>query len=236
MNISSASSFRRTGAGLCLLIGPALLLAASIADPAGGDGGDTGKALRSIVDDPDRTQISLALWMYGFALTALGIIGAVHVIRGRGVTLANIGGALALFGMIMFAALTALTLDDLNAADKLGVGTAEKLSDDRADYWVGALVLIPALVGTLVGFILLGAAIIRSGVAHMAAGVLIIVGILMVPLSEQSKVFNILANLLLLAGWGLVGLKLLTIKDAQWEGREPLESGPPAAAAPPPGA
>jgi hypothetical protein len=160
--------------------------------------------------------------MYGFALTAIGIIGLVHVIRGRGVTLANIGGALALFGMIMFMALFATTLFDLNAADKLGVETAERLSDDfEEDYWAPIVVLIPALLGTLVGFILLAAAIIRSRVVHIAAAIMIVVGILSVPASEESKAVGIIANVLLLGGWGLVGLKLLGMKDEQWEGREP---------------
>ncbi len=234
MNPTKASSFRRTACGLCLLIGPAMILLASILDPAAGEGGETREYLRAIVDDPDMTQVSTALWMYGFALTAIGIIGAVHVIRGRGVTLANIGGAAALIGMIMFMALFASTIHDLNAADKLGVQTAERLSDDLEDYWVPIVVLATALLGTLIGFILLGAALIRSRVVHIAAGGMIILGILMVPASEESQVVNVLANVLLLAGWGLVGLKLLTITDEQWEGRAPIPAEPPTAAVPPP--
>jgi hypothetical protein len=39
---------------------------------------------------------------------------------------------------------------------------------------------------------------------------------------------------LLLGGWGLVGLKLLGMKDEQWDGREPLEPEPAVGAVPPP--
>ncbi len=228
MNLTSASSFRRMACGLLLLIGPALILVASILDPAVGEGGDTDDYLAAIGDDPDMAELSTALWIWGFTLTAIGIIGLVHVIRGRGVVLANIGGALALVGMIMFLPLFATTLHDLNNVEHVGLEVAERLSDDlEEDYWAPLAVLIPALLGTLIGFILLGAAIIRSGVAHVAAGALIIVGILLVPVSEESQVFNVLANLALLGGWGLVGLKLLGMTDAQWEGREPLEpTGP----------
>lgn len=234
MNPTRASSFRRTACGLCLLVGPAMILLAAILDPAGGEGGETGDYLRAIADDPDMAQLSTGLYIYGFALTAIGIIGLVHVIRGRGVTLANIGGAFTLFGMIMFIALFATTIHDLNAVDKLGVETAERLSDDLDDYWVPVIVLIPALLGTLIGFILLAAAIIRSRVVHLAAGVLIIVGILMVPASEESQVINVVANLALLAGWGLVGLRLLTLSDEQWEGRAPIPAEPPTSVVPPP--
>jgi hypothetical protein len=218
MNVGNASSFRRMACGLCLLIGPAMLLVASILDPEAGEDGDKAE-LAALVDDPDITQVSTGLWIWGFALVGIGIVGVVHVIRRRGVVLANIGGVLAIAGMIMFSVLVSTTLHELNNAEHVGVDTAERLSDDLEDYWLGAVVLIPALLGTLVGFILLGAAIIRSQVAHTAAGALIIVGIVAVAALDEFQVGNIVANAILLAGWGLVGLKLLGMKDEEWEGR-----------------
>jgi hypothetical protein len=234
MSISSASSFRRVACGLCLLIGPALILAATIVDPGAGSGGETRDYMEALADDPDMAQLATALWIYGFALMAIGIIGVVHVIRGRGVTLANIGGALALFGMIMFVALVTLTIAQINQAEHVGVETAERLTDDFEDYWVFLVVLAPALLGTLFGFILLASALVRSGLAHIAAPVLIILGVVMIPVSEDSQALAIVANLFLLAGWGLVGLKLLTMKDEQWDGREPIDREPAVGAVPPP--
>jgi hypothetical protein len=224
--------------GLCLLIGPTMLLLATILDPVAGEGGDDDRAyLKALADDPDMAQLSTALWIYGFALVAIGIIGAVHVIRGRGVVLANLGGMLAIFGLIMFVALVTTTVNDINVAENLGVDAGVKLSDSIEDYWVAFVVLVPALLGTLIGFILLGVALIRSKLTHIAAGILIIVGILAVVPSEESQVIGIIANLLLLGGWGLVGLKLLGMSDAQWDGREPLDGDrpeAPLAAGPPP--
>jgi hypothetical protein len=237
LSLKNASSFRRMACGLCLLIGPALLVVASIVEPSSGDGGDTKDYLQALKDDPDMAQLSTALSVWGFALVAIGIVGAVHVIRRRGVVLANLGGALALLGMIFLVALITTTVYDLNQVEHLDLGTADKLNDDLEDYWVGIVILVPALLGTLLGFILLGAAIIRSKVAHIAAGILIIVGIILIPLSEETKALGILANVLLLGGWGLVGLKLLGLTDEQWDGRAPLDSGgpeAPLAAGPPP--
>lgn len=228
MNLTNASRFRRTVAGLLLLIGPMMILIASIVDPATGEGGETKDYLTAIKNDPDMAQVATVLWMWGFALTAIGIIGLVHVIRRRGVVLAHLGGALAVFGMIMFMALFATTIFELNTADKLGVDTAERLSKDLEDYWAPIVILVPALLGTFIGFILLGAAIIRSKVAHIAAGILIIVGIIGVVLTgEASKIPNIIANVLLSIGWGIVGLKLLGMKDEQWDGRAPLDGEGP---------
>lgn len=233
MNLTSASSFRRMACGLCLLVGPAMILLAAILDPAEG-GDDQRKYLQSLKDDPDMAQLSTALYVFGFALVAIGIIGLIHVIRRRGVVLANIGGAFALVGLIMLVALVTTTIEDLNTAEHLELETAAQLEDDIEDYWVAFVILIPALLGTLIGFILLAVAIIRSKIAHVAAGVLIILGILMVPFSEESKVLEVLGNLLLLGGFGMVGLKLLGMTDAQWEDREPLGSGPEAPGSGPP--
>lgn len=211
--------------GLCLLVAPALLLVASIVNPASGSGDDDRKYLKSLADDPDATELSTALFMVGFALMVIAIVGLVHVIRERGVTLANIGGALAIIGSIFFVALQVPTIADLNTVEHVGLDTAEKLNDDVDDYWSAYVVFVPALLGTALGYILLGAAVIRSRIAHLAAGILIIVGLVLIPLTEGMFV----AFLFLLAGFGMVGLKILGMKDEEWDGRVPPAVSPPAA-------
>ena len=222
MNISTATTFRRTVAGLLLLVGPAMILVASIFDPSAGEEDATLAYFQALVDDPDKTQLAVALYVWGFVLTGIGIIGLVHVIRRRGVVLANIGGALGVVGMLLLAVVWVTLLFDLNNGEHLGAETADRLNEDLTeDYWAAFAVFIPAYAGTLFGFLLLGAAIIRSKVAHVAAGALIVVGILVVVLGDTSKAANVVGNVLLLGGWGLVGLKLLGMKDEEWEGRLP---------------
>jgi FtsH-binding integral membrane protein len=204
--------------GLCLLVGPAMILVASIVDPAAGEG-EGRDSLQALRDDPDMAQLATALQIWGFVLVALGLVGVVHVIRRRGVVLANVGGTLAVVGLIMLAALTTTNIEDLNVAEHLNLDTAVALDDDIEDYWVAYVVFVPALLGTVLGFILLAAAIIRSGVAHVAAAVLVLAGVVALAASEESKALAIAANVLLLLGWGLVGLKLLGMTDEQWEDR-----------------
>jgi hypothetical protein len=223
LSLKNASSFRRVACGLCLLAGPALLLVATIVDPSDNSGGDDDhtKYLNSIKDNADAVQLNTALSIAGFALLVFGLTGLVHVIRERGVVLANIGGALAIIGAIFFVALITTNINDLNNAEHLDLKVADKLSDSVDDYWAAYVVFIPALLGTFLGFILLGAAVIRSKVAHVAAGILIIAGIVAVPFSENSDVLGIIASVLLLAGFGMVGLRILGMKDEQWDGRAP---------------
>jgi hypothetical protein len=137
--------------------------------------------------------------------------------------------------MIMLTVLVAGAIQSLNEAEHLDIGVAEQLTKDlQEDYWVAFVVFVPAILGTVLGFILLGAAIIRSRVAHPVAGALIIAGAVGIMVLSASKAGGIAVNALLLAGWGMVGLKLLGLTDEQWDGRAPIEAGPPAAAAPPP--
>jgi len=236
LSLSNASSFRRTLAGLCLLVGPVLLVAASITDPASGGGDNDKEYLQSLKDDPDMVQLSTAFWIAGFATLVGGVVGLVHVIRERGVVLANLGGTLAILGLVMFVALVTTTIYELNNVEHLPLDTADKLSNDIEDYWVGYIILVPALLGTFIGVILLGAAVLRSKLAHPAAGVLMIVGMLALFGSDGGDVVGIIANALLAAGFGLVGLKLLGMTDEQWDGRARL-AAPAGASAPavPPG-
>lgn len=221
VNPSEASTFRRMASGLLLLIGPAMILVASIVDPTAGEDGGSEGYLTALRDDPDMAQLATALWIWGFVLTAIGLVGLVHVIRERGVALANIGGALAIVGMIMFIVLFAGTIHDLNNVEHLGVGTAERLGDDLGDdYWMPDVVRFPAIVGTLAGFVLLAAAIVRSRVIHPVAAVPIVLWVVAIAAGAgSSKAVAIAANVLLLAGWGLAGLKILGMKDEQWDGR-----------------
>jgi hypothetical protein len=230
MRVNQASSFRRMACGLCLMVAPALLLVAEIVDPSSGDSSDR-KHLQSLVDNVHRVELSVALSMVGFALLAIGLVGLVHVIRGRGVTLANIGGALSIIGVIFFVALVSFSLADLNSAVHLGTGPADKLNDTLDDYWPSYVLLVPAIAGTSVGFLLLGAAVIRSRVAHIAAGILVIVGTLLVFGSGgNSDVVGAIGDAALLGGFGMAGLRILGMTDDQWDGRAPLTAGPPPAA------
>lgn len=225
MSLADATSFRRTAGGVCLLLGPLLVLLASILDPTDTDG--AGSDLEYVVElgsNAEMAQLSTALWIVGFAVLAVGIVGLVHVIRERGVVLAHLGGGLAIVGLILFAAYVATTIGDLVAVEKLGTENADKLVDGFEDYWVARLVLIAGFLGTFFGFVLLGAALIRSDRFHDAAGALIIGGILLAAV--QSKLMGIAGDLLLLAGFGMTGLKLLGMSDAEWERRVPSVDAP----------
>lgn len=236
LRLSDARNFRRTAAGICLILGPVLLLINSAITTVGGE--DTAEYLGLVAERRGTEELSAVLGILGFALLIPGIVGALNLLRGRGVVLGHIGGSVAVVGLACFCALLSTSFIDV-AATGPGADTEAYVEIvDNIDEQAGAIVIVAtALLGTLVGFVLLGAAFIRARTAPVWVGILIIVGVIVVgPLGGESdsRVLSVIGNALLLAAYGTVGLILLRQSDEDWDrpalGRAAAESPAPAEA------
>lgn len=223
LNLTNPASFRRSLAAIGLILGPLALLAASIVEPDTADEG--AEYLADVAENAGRVEATTILYMIGFTALLAGVIGIVHVIRRRGVVLAHIGGVLAAVGLVFFVGLVTTSLYDLSLAENAARPEAVKVYDGVEDYATAYVVLAPALLGTMIGLILLGIAAWRSTFAPVWVPIVIFVGFLGVMAGEGSKAINIVANLLLLAGFGFIGLKLFGLTDDEWERPE---TAPPA--------
>lgn len=216
LKLSDARNFRRTAAALALIAGPALLLVSSLLTTYGSD--DTAQYVAEVAGRRGEEEASAVLAIFGFALLIPGVIGALNLLRGRGVVLGHLGGALAVLGLAFFCALLASSFYDVagtapGADTQAHIDTVERL-DDRA----GPIIVVAiALLGTLIGFILLGAAFIRAKTAAVWVGPLLIVGVIVVgPFGGESRALSIAGNMLLLWGFGTIGLQLLQQSDDEW--------------------
>jgi hypothetical protein len=110
---------------------------------------------------------------------------------------------------------------------------------ERVEDLGGAIIVVAvALIGTLLGFLLLAAAFIRARTVPLFVPLLIIVGIIVVgPVGggSESRIPQVIGNLLLLGGFGTIGLILLRQTDEEWErpglatGGTAVATGAPAA-------
>jgi hypothetical protein len=216
LRLSDARNFRRTAAGLALIIGPILLLVSSAITTTGG-GDNTREYLADVADNRSGEEISAVLTILGFAILIPGIIGALNLLRGRGVVLGHIGGALAVLGLACFPALIATSFVDV-AATEPGAASQEYVDIvERVEDQAGAIIIVAiALLGTLVGFILLAAAFLRARTVPVWVGPLIILGIV-VTFPAESRVLQVLGSALLLVAFGAIGLQLLRQPDEEWE-------------------
>lgn len=108
--LSNATRFRRTTAGLCLMLAPLFLLASDLLQTR-----DPSKSIEELLDAVAANQLSkdiaFAFAIYGFALMVPAVIGMIHLLRDRSVALGHIGGTFAIIGLISFAFVANLNLD-----------------------------------------------------------------------------------------------------------------------------
>jgi hypothetical protein len=225
--LSNPAKARRTAAGLALIAAPLLFLVADVISPAWSD--DTAEYVREVAESPDAQAWSGLLYVIGFALIVPAVIGIVHLIRGRGVALAHIGGALAILGLGMFPALAVTSILDAVAVESISQGDYVAVIDGFEDEAAAIVLLILTLVPALLSLLLIAAAVWRSGLAPWpVAAVLVLSALLLVVATSQA--LNVASDALLLIGFGFLGVRLLQMADSDWE-HPPLQWGrslPPA--------
>ncbi len=229
MSLNNPASFRRSLAAIGLVLGPLALLIASIVEP---DTSDDGAAyLAEVAKHTGALQVSTILYLIGFTALVAGVIGIVHMIRERGVVLAHVAGLVAAVGLVFFVGLVATGVYDLSLAENAARAEAVKAYDGVDDYVVSYFVFIPALLGTFLGLLLLSVAAWRARFAPTWVPIVVFLGFVLVIAGDSSKAVNVIGNLLLLAGFGFMGVKLFGLTDEEWDRPQ---TAPPAPATPVP--
>ena len=222
--MSNPSTFRRTLAGICLIVAPLLLLVGGAVTPSeGSDGANT--YMQSVAADPSAHEWGTVAFVLGFALWVPGLVGAVHLLRHRAVVLGHILGSLAILGVVMFTALAATTFYDVAIATSLPLDQAVKVNEAVEDVTGAAVVLIPALLGTFIGLIGMGIALWRGGWAPAWVAVAAAAGMLLVVAGDGNKITGLAGSLALLAAYGFVGLTMLRMGNDAWERATPPAHG-----------
>src|SRR5947208_938804 len=97
LKFSDGRNFARTFTGLALIAGPILLLVGELIGPNTDHGSsisDGLKDLASIEAHKGRFLTGGIVMMLGSLVTAAGAVGLIHYLRGRKVTLGQVGAAL----------------------------------------------------------------------------------------------------------------------------------------------
>ena len=213
--MSNPASFRKTLAAIGLILGPLALLAANIVEPDTADEG--AEYLADVAKNAGRLETSTILYIIGFTALIAGVVGIVHVVRERGVVLAHIAGVIAAVGLVFFVALVTTSLYDISLAQNAARAEAVKAYDGVEDLTAAYVILIPALLGTMIGLILLAVAAWRARFAPVWVPVVVFLGFAAIIAGDGSKALTIIGDLLLLAGLGFIGVKLFGLTDDEWE-------------------
>lgn len=209
---------RRLASAFCLISGPGLLLVGWAMFPS--VDADNTVWVADIAAEPDRAATGLSLVIVGIALSLVGYIALVHLVREQHAILGDIGGGLAVVGTAAIGALMGLELAMIESIRHLGssaetVALIESIGDSSATIplWVAPLV-------STVGLVLLGLTLIWARTAPAAYGALLALGAIaqlfgffVVP----SMVLVIVAFAAMFVAQAGIGIQLATETDEEWD-------------------
>jgi hypothetical protein len=227
--LTNANAFRRTAAGVSLLLAPLCLLLGMVTDPS--EPGVTDPLVYA--NNPEAVGVSATLLHYCWVLFVPGVIGLVHLVRRKGVVLANLAGAVTVLGLINFSSLMISDFFDIVLFQALPVEQAEKLMQDAAQPAMIAAWQMPGMIGTFLGLVLVAVAYAWGGRAGWWFPVAVLAGIViwLVGASQWNMVLGLGGPVILLATFGYAGVQLIRTTDAEWAGEQPAAVTPSGARA-----
>jgi len=230
LKITDANNFRRTLAGLCIIAAPVAGLAATVVAPPAAL--DVGERLTIVTEYSTRFLAANLLAVLLQILLVPALLGLLHLLKGREVALGHIGGGLALAGVFGYMGVLATEFVVLQMAQgdrREMISLAERVYGS-----VGfAVFLMMFLFGLLLGLIVLSVALWRARIAPIWVAVCIALASVLDLVASTSTVAVVLAWILLLAGLGRIGSKVLSMSDEDWaQGRTPETAGVKTAAQP----
>src|SRR4051812_15748519 len=156
--------FRKTVAGTCMLVAPALGLIGFIVTP--GYDSATGKQLLTVAANRDQWFVSELLILLSLVVLVPAILGLMHMLREREVAFGHAGGALALIGTMAAIGSTAIGFVMWQMTATVGnAALIERVQDATGTYVLFYL----AVFGLTLGMLALCMGLYRAHAAHPVA-------------------------------------------------------------------
>jgi hypothetical protein len=214
--LSDSRRFSRNFAAIALVAAPLLWAVGTLIDPAWSD--DTAEYLTEVADNEGLYLVSGVLWTLGGLLLVAGLLGLMRLVRGRRVTLGQIGVGLMIFGAIGLSSGLAFNGFEIAMATEDNREAMVTLSDNLEDsaalaiFWLGFFML-----GIVLGAILLTISLFRSKIVPVWAPILLIVAIVLGFVGGDNKWLNGLSFLILAAAFVPLAQRMLATSDDAWE-------------------
>jgi hypothetical protein len=217
--VSTPDRFRRMTAGAALILSPFAFAAAELLGP---EPANDGRQALGIIADHRPAALAAALLSITVTMLLLaGTLALVHLIRGRGVTYANLAIIFIGYGLVTaHAALGGVNLvfREMTAPGMDRSAMAALYNSITSDPAAGA----PLLLGNyafVVGLVLLAVALLRARVGpQWAAWCVLLFPVSDIVLSAVpvEHLDDLVSNAFGVAGFGALGLHLLRMSDAHW--------------------
>ncbi|MDA0180832.1 hypothetical protein OJ997_11055 [Solirubrobacter phytolaccae] len=216
--LSDPRRFSRLIAAFSLIAAPLLVLAGMVATPWE-DEGTTAAYHDALAAHPDQAEVAATLLHFGFLLLLPAALGLMHLARGAAPKLAHVGGLLAIFGLATLPGLLVTDFYDLALAEALPREESVKIADAATEGWAPILLFMTGAFPVIIGLIVLGVAAWRAGAAPGWTALLIAAGWLVPMATEVSLVLAAIGSVLMLAGFGWIGVLVARMSDQAWADR-----------------
>jgi len=229
LRLSDSRNFGRTLAGLALIVAPILFLLSSVVDPAWAD--DTAEYLDEVAADKG---LYLLAGILGFAAGLLlipGLLGVIHLLRQKRVTLGQIGAALVILGALAIASSYVVTVFEIKATgDEFDRAQMVELLESTEESGEAAPVFV-LFFGLILGSLLLAIGLYRQRAVPVWVPILLVLGNVL-NFAGEDQIVSIVSSVVLAGALIPIGLKILSVSDDDWDRRPVLPDRD--AGAPPP--
>lgn len=216
--ISKTAGFRRSVAGVSLMLAPLLFAVAEIAGPE-----PSGDARAQLASYGQHRGGLIAAVLFGIASSMLfvpALFGLLQQIRRRGAAYAHIAAVMIVYGLIADTALFGLNLMFWEMAKPgMNTGAMATLLDGLQHEKIGASLLLGHFMFAI-GIVALGIALWRAHVGPRWAAILVILFPLVdivlgaTPLGTLSSVISDACGIV---GFAVLGFRTLATPDAVWD-------------------
>jgi hypothetical protein len=216
--LSDAHHFRKTVAGLCMILAPTLFLVSAILAPSSDN--DAGAILGAVADHTDRFYISTLFGIAGTVLLVPALLGLMHMLRERQVALGHLGGGLALLGSLTFMLFWGVSLMEWQMV-RGGADSAQMTALlDRFMHTTGTEVFFFFSLAFTVGLIVLALGLYRAHFVHWSTAVALGAGAVVLQIAffvGNTSAWFIIAAAILFVGFVTIGRMVLAETDEDWE-------------------
>jgi uncharacterized protein DUF4386 len=229
LKLSDSRNFGRTFAGIALIAAPVLFLVATAIDPAWAD--DTEEYLSEVAADRGLYLLAGILNLLGALLLIPGLLGVIHLLRRRRVTVGQIGAALVMIGAVAIAGTYVISaIEVVGTGDEFDRTEVVRLLDEAEESGEAAPIFVMFLLGLVLGSILLAIGLWRQKAVPVWVPILLVLSSVAGFVGGDTQAASLVSSAILAAALIAIGLRILSVSDHDWERWEVLaEDGAPSA-------
>lgn len=216
LTMSDSRHLSRTLAAIGLVVGPLLFFVDTLIDPAWDD--NDAVYLAEVAGNRGAFIIAEVAATVGSLLLIPGTIGVMRLMRGRRVTLGQVGAGLLTIGLIGLTASLAFITFDLAMADFENREAMAALREEFVHSGAyGAYWLVFFFAGVVLGSALLAIALVRRRIVPLWSPILLVVAVVVWFFEGQERLLSALSFLILAAALAPLAMRIWSLSNDEWE-------------------